>query len=464
MRAIKLIILLLLPTTILAQSRITNEKGEKWWYQPISEFGDLANIKDSCATAPAFVSSLGRYIYSGADLNYCIGEGGIDFTTGKISAVKQGRTLRDATLMLSQRADRESAIAYSTTFVANCTPSTLERFIELIPQVTKERGDIIIKSWDSRDGELTFSDSRMEPLIAQLKEAGFRVVLEIDPLLSPDSQMALEAVEHGDVVMIDNTTPLMVKHSKGYSLLYDLTKDSSSQQFNRRLKEFKDRYNFDGYYLNLERVEPYMGSPIFYDQTTIKSLGKSYVQKIDSLAISNIVTDSKDAVIFKPYSSNIIEEAIQEEIASAYGKGKHIVVDSKDSDIYLYLSRVFIPRREMVITDSFEKDIEIYKKGEALREKASKYTDEVIKEEQKTGAPIVRAIEYEFPGKGFSNCTDQYMIGNRFIIAPHSSGSSRMVRLPTGRWKDSNGAVFKGPAVISAPQSDIIPYYERIKK
>ena len=62
-----------------------------------------------------------------------------------------------------------------------------------------------------------------------------------------------------------------------------------------------------------------------------------------------------------------------------------------------------------------------------------------------TGEPIVRSMEYAFPGQGFETCTDQYMLGDRYLVAPMmTSGHSRSVRLPKGRWQDENGKVYKG--------------------
>ena len=36
----------------------------------------------------------------------------------------------------------------------------------------------------------------------------------------------------------------------------------------------------------------------------------------------------------------------------------------------------------------------------------------------KTGEPIVRAMEYAFPHEGFLECRDQFMLGDRYLVAP----------------------------------------------
>ena len=80
-----------------------------------------------------------------------------------------------------------------------------------------------------------------------------------------------------------------------------------------------------------------------------------------------------------------------------------------------------------------------------------------------TGEPIVRSMEYAFPGQGFESCTDQYMLGDRYLVAPMMApGHSRTVRLPKGRWQDENGKVYKGGRtyVLDVPL-DRVPRFTR---
>ena len=57
-----------------------------------------------------------------------------------------------------------------------------------------------------------------------------------------------------------------------------------------------------------------------------------------------------------------------------------------------------------------------------------------------TGEPIVRHMDYAFPNQGFEECRDQYMLGDKYLVAPiMSSGNTRTVKLPKGKWKDDLG-------------------------
>ena len=83
----------------------------------------------------------------------------------------------------------------------------------------------------------------------------------------------------------------------------------------------------------------------------------------------------------------------------------------------------------------------------------------------KTGEPIVRAMEYAFPHEGFLECRDQFMLGDRYLVAPMvTPGTQREVRLPRGVWRDDRGETFRGPKRIETDVPlDHLPYYERIR-
>ncbi len=71
-----------------------------------------------------------------------------------------------------------------------------------------------------------------------------------------------------------------------------------------------------------------------------------------------------------------------------------------------------------------------------------------------TGEPIVRAMEYAFPHMGFLECRDQFMLGDRYLVAPMvSPGTRREVLLPPGTWRDDRGEVFRVPKSPAASQS-----------
>ena len=67
----------------------------------------------------------------------------------------------------------------------------------------------------------------------------------------------------------------------------------------------------------------------------------------------------------------------------------------------------------------------------------------------KTGEPILRSMDYEFPGQGFGDCFTQFMLGPDWLVAPVLSPENRVtVRLPRGTWKDDLGEIHVGPKTL----------------
>lgn len=67
-----------------------------------------------------------------------------------------------------------------------------------------------------------------------------------------------------------------------------------------------------------------------------------------------------------------------------------------------------------------------------------------------TGEPLLRPLEYEFPGAGYATIADQFMLGERLMAAPvlQPGARSRRVLLPPGRWRDDRGVLTAGPAEL----------------
>ena len=78
----------------------------------------------------------------------------------------------------------------------------------------------------------------------------------------------------------------------------------------------------------------------------------------------------------------------------------------------------------------------------------------------------MRLMEYSFPGQGFEECTDQYMLGEKYLVAPvMSAENTRAVKLPEGKWKDDQGKVYKGGKMytIDVPLSRL-PWFVKVGK
>jgi alpha-glucosidase len=81
-----------------------------------------------------------------------------------------------------------------------------------------------------------------------------------------------------------------------------------------------------------------------------------------------------------------------------------------------------------------------------------------------TGEPIVRCMEYQFPHQGFELVKDQFMLGDKYLVAPVVDNRlEREVRLPKGTWRDEQGRIYRGGKKykIQVPL-ERLPYFEKI--
>lgn len=108
---------------------------------------------------------------------------------------------------------------------------------------------------------------------------------------------------------------------------------------------------------------------------------------------------------------------------------------------------------------------EIFKKVVALRQRFAPRFVALAQESAKTGEPIMRNLEYGFPGNGYAEIKDEFMMGDSLLVAPvmEKGKVSRNVILPPGKWRADDGQVYEGGKTIevSAPLPRL-PYFEKM--
>ena len=100
----------------------------------------------------------------------------------------------------------------------------------------------------------------------------------------------------------------------------------------------------------------------------------------------------------------------------------------------------------------------------ALRQKFAPKFAALAKKAGEDGEPILRSLEYNFPGHGYAAVIDEFMMGTDLLVAPvmEKGATSRKVILPPGDWTADDGKVYTGGTTISvdAPLSRL-PHFVR---
>jgi hypothetical protein len=67
----------------------------------------------------------------------------------------------------------------------------------------------------------------------------------------------------------------------------------------------------------------------------------------------------------------------------------------------------------------------------------------LVRESARTGEPMVRNLEYVFPGQGWDAINDQFMLGDNILVAPvtQKGATNRFIQFPDGSWKGDDGSL-----------------------
>ena len=116
--------------------------------------------------------------------------------------------------------------------------------------------------------------------------------------------------------------------------------------------------------------------------------------------------------------------------------------------------RVLDARRQQIVRDMV-----------ALRQKWAPYITQCAVDAGRTGEPMLRLMEYSFPGHGYERVNDQFLMGERLLVAPvvEDGLSSRKVVIPPGKWKADDGSVVEGPTTIEVSTPlERLPHFTRL--
>lgn len=476
-------------------------EGDKMPFQE-GYSNSLINFIQGNQASPLLISTKGRYIWCEQPFSYQVSNGNLIINEDnlKIDLQKVGSTLKEAYLSASAKyfptlgktPDERlfSSPQYNTwiELIYNQNQKDILKYAEAIIDNGYPPGILMIDdNWAPYYGKFEFRKDRFpnaKEMIAKLHEMGFKVMIWVCPFISLDSEVGRQLSKEKLLLMSnegninlnwkDAKTPTVVNWWNGYSGVLDFSNPGAVKWFDEQLMHLVEYYGIDGFKLDAGDPEYYAGNVVSYIKETTPNkhcelfgiFGLKYplneyramwkrggeplaerlrdkyhtwedLQKlIPHITVSGLLGYAftcPDMIGGGDYSSflDVSSDKLNQEL---------IVRSAQCHALMPMMQFSVAPWR---VLD--EKHHNAVKKAVEIRQKFVPEIMELVDNAAKTGEPIVRNVEYQFPNQGFEEVKDQFMLGNKILVAPIvTKGTQRSIKLPKGNWLDSRGKKIRG--------------------
>ena len=499
--------------------------NEKWWggatdlgsQMPFRENTmeiDLKKQNFNNQTTPLLISNKGRYIWCDGPFRFQLKNGKIriESARGTIEHATAGTTLREAYQAASKKHFPPSETLPPELFFSKPQYNT---WIELIYNQNQEdilkyaqsiidngfpTGILMIDdSWQKNYANFGFRPDKFpnpKAMVDKLHSMGFKVMLWVSPFVTPDSEEFRDLRAKGYLVKKKGSDqPAILNWWNGSSACYDLSNPAAYNHLREALQKIQKDYGIDGFKFDAGDPERYLAKDVdVFDQQSYdteqtylwaklglefpynefracwKWGGQPLVQRLGDKTyswngVASLVPSMVSAGLLG-YSYTCPDMIGGGEYSSFLGIDassfdQTLIVRSCQIHSMMPMMQFSVAPWRILNKENLETCIKYAKWHEQLGD----YILSLAKEASITGEPIVRHMEYAFPNQGFEECKDQYMLGNKYLVAPiMSSDNTRTVKLPKGKWKDDMGKLYKGGKTytIDVPLSRL-PWFIEVK-
>lgn len=480
------------------------QSGEKWWGLVVDPSNitlpfempftiNTSTLAPTLYKANVMLSNRGRYLWSESPMvvsfdgkKFTVTAEGKDAVAPKVQ--KSGRTLREAYLMCCHKNFPPQEVAVpellfgSPIYEFGGTDALLYgqqdvlAFADMLVGRGAPSGTILLPmGWNSPSGAPAFDlEAYPNPkdMVAQLHAKGMKVMLTVTPYVMAAGRGYQQLRRDGGLICEPSGEPTVFQTGLGYTACRDIT-PQSAKDINAALHTLQTEVGIDGFYLDCLDALPLMGNqPDKLENflTTWHSVADGLGAVVLSTPSAHPLGEVASTVTTERLASwqslgRSLETAVEASVLGftrtcvaagldfpACGKGnpgwnERLVL--RTAQLAAMLPVAIIPYALWSIDDQ-----EAVKELLEWRASMGPYYLELAHQATTSAEPIVRHLEYQFPRTGFTNSRDQFMIGDRYLVAPVvDDGTRRMVRLPKGRWQDQSGRTIKGPRVIDADVS-----------
>ena len=471
-------------------------------FQPFEANTAKKDLNDNLGNqaAPRLISNLGRYVWSNEPFAFELKEGNLILYSDveKLDAVLAGKTLRDAYLAAKDKYFPASGktpnplmfkMPQYNTWIELGNNQNQKDIINYADNVLKNgfpTGVFMIDdNWAKYYGSFEF-DANTFPnpkgMMDYLHAKNFKVMLWITPFVSPDGKEFRELASNGCLVLKKGSKePALINWWEGYSACLDLTNPKAIDWLKAQLKNLQTKYGVDGFkfdaadflfykkgtgqYINEatnttgeKQAEMYGKLGAEFDFNEFRACWKNGNQPLaQRLQDKGFSWDDLKILVPDMISAGLIghpftcPDMIGGGLLSVFEK---IDLNTFDQELMIRSAQIqaLMPMMQFSVTPwrvLDEKHLAICCETALLHAKMGDYIYELAAKAAQDGEPIVRHLEYSFPNQGFESCNDQYMLGDKYLVAPMvDRGDTRNVKLPKGNWIDDLGKKYKGGQTV----------------
>ncbi|MHB1484114.1 MAG: glycoside hydrolase family 31 protein [Saccharofermentanales bacterium] len=353
--------------------------------------------------------------------------------------------------------------------------------------------------WNEYNGRYEFSLAKFsdpKAMIDELHDLGFKVMLWNCPFISADTPEYRFARDNNLLVRDRSGNPSIKQWWDGFSAVLDFTNPQAAGWYEKQNRRLMDLYGVDGFKFDAGDAHFYSDDDVTFLPTDSNGQSEAWAMfglsfdfnefraswKCGGQAIVQRLGDKDHAWSDNGMYCLVPSLLAQGIIGMPYtcpdmiGGGQYFdfikKTDCLDQELFVRYAQcaALMPMMQFSaapwrVLD--ERHFNLCKEAAWIHMEYAPLILELVENAKITGEPVIRYMEYVFPGQGLEKMIDQFMLGNDTLVAPvfHKGVQKRDVAFPEGIWVDRNGdAVTGGRTVTVDAPLEVLPIFRRMKQ
>ena len=459
---------------------------------------DLRVYHGQNQAAAALISDRGTYIYSQKPFEFSLENDEIVIDGEDIVFGRDGDTLKSAYRAV-KNALAPNAIGHPDEYMFirpqyntwiemgfDCAQDKILRYAKDILANGFPAGVLMIDDcWCRAYGDWEFDAARFydpRAMVDELHGMGFKVMLWCVPFVSADTKN-FRYLDERKALVSDGDKPIVTHWWNGYSAVLDLKKPVAVEWFVAQMHALVDKYGVDGFKLDAGDPGYYPLGDNFVQTDLWAALGGGYKFNEMRVGFNSGKYPTANRLRDKNHSwtddglATLLPDGIAMGLCGypfvcpdMIGGG---LITSFDGDGFVFDTELFV--RYCQVAAYFPmmqfsrmpwrvlsaKETAICLDAVNRHIKLADYIMNEVEKNSKSGEPILRSLEYEYPHCGYAQITDEFLLGSDILVAPqlNKGEKSRKVIIPSGEWADERGKIYsQGEYTIDTP-IDVIPVF-----